>query len=381
MSGKLKIIYLISFLLSISYAFTAYINSTYLENFIPSKFVGLLFSMGALLAIIGLSKIPKFLSRKGNFKVSLYLSLLLLASLVGLSVTNSPILVIIFFLAFFTLEYLLVFTRDVFVESFSDARSTGKVRGALLTIINLGWVFAPLVSALVLENFGYRSIYVLAFVFSLPVVFLLKSSFSNFKDVIYEKMPFWNTLKKIMADKDIRDIYLANFLLQFFYSWMLIYTPIYLHEYMNFSWTNIGLIFVPMLLPFVILEYPLGKLSDKIGEKKMLYMGFFIIAVSTAILAYLSGASLYLWAFLLFMTRVGAATIEVMTESYFFKKVSARQDVTISFFRNTSPLSYILAPVAAAGFLAFFPFQYLFLALGAIMLFGIYFTKQLKETN
>ena len=216
MSGKLKIIYLISFLLSISYAFTAYINSTYLENFIPSKFVGLLFSLGALLAIIGLSKIPKFLSRKGNFKVSLYLSLLLLASLVGLSVTNSPILVIIFFLAFFTLEYLLVFTRDVFVESFSDARSTGKVRGALLTIINLGWVFAPLVSALVLENFGYRSIYVLAFVFSLPVVFLLKSSFSNFKDVIYEKMPFWNTLKKIMADKDIRDIYLANFLLQFF---------------------------------------------------------------------------------------------------------------------------------------------------------------------
>src|SRR3989304_4573165 len=380
MSGKLKIIYLISFLLSISYAFTAYINSTYLENFIPSKFVGLLFSMGALLAIIGLSKIPKFLSRKGNFKVSLYLSLLLLASLVGLSVTNSPILVIIFFLAFFTLEYLLVFTRDVFVESFSDARSTGKVRGALLTIINLGWVFAPLVSALVLENFGYRSIYVLAFVFSLPVVFLLKSSFSNFKDVIYEKMPFWNTLKKIMTDKDIRDIYLANFLLQFFYSWMLIYTPIYLHEYMNFSWTNIGLIFVPMLLPFVILEYPLGKLSDKIGEKKMLYMGFAVMAVSTTILSFLFGSSIFVWALLLFMTRVGAAPIERITESYFFKKVSARQDETISFFRNTAPISFILGPILAGIFFFFFPFQYLFLALGIIMLLGIYFTKQLKDT-
>ena len=380
MKQPLKILYLISFFLSIQYAFTAYINSTYLESFMPPQFVGLIFSLGALLAVIGLSEIPKILSKKGNYKVSLGLILLLLASLLGLSITDSPVLVVFLFLSFLVLNYLLVFTRDIFIESYSQKKTTGETRGVLLTTINLGWVFAPLISAFILEKFGYRSIYILAFAFSLPTLFLLLSNLKNFKDQVYEKITFWKTIRKILTDKDLKDIYLANFLLQFFYSWMVIYTPIYLHEYMNFSWTEIGLVFVPMLLPFVLLQYPLGKLSDKIGEKIMLYWGFIIMAVSTAILSSLSGSPVFVWAILLFMTRVGAATIEVMTESYFFKKVSARQDETISFFRNTAPISFVLGPLLAGVFFFFFSFQYLFLALGIIMMLGLYFTRQIKDT-
>ncbi|HEY4715450.1 MAG TPA: MFS transporter [Candidatus Paceibacterota bacterium] len=380
MNKKLKIIYLIGFCLSTAYAFTAYINSTYLESFVPPQFVGLIFSAAALLAVVCLSEIPKLLSRKGNYKISFWLTLLFLATLLGLSTAKSPFLVVIFFLSFLVLNYLLIFTRDIFIQSYSNKQTTGETRGVLLTAINIGWIFAPLIATFVLEKFGYRSVYILAIIFSLPTLLLLISNFGDFKDQVYEKIPFWKTIRKIMADKNIRDIYFANFLLQFFYSWMVIYTPIYLHEFMNFSWTEIGFLFVPMLLPFVLLQYPLGKLSDKIGEKKMLYGGFAVMAVSTTILSFLFGSSIFVWALLLFMTRVGAATIEVMTESYFFKKVSARQDETISFFRNTAPISFILGPILAGIFFFFFPFQYLFLALGIIMLLGIYFTKQLKDT-
>jgi MFS family permease len=380
MNNKLKILYLISFLSSITYAFTAYINSTYLENFVLPQYVGLMFSLAALLSIIGLSYIPQLLSKFGNYKVNLGLSILLLGSLLGLSTINSPVIVLVLFLLFFITNVLLVFTRDIFIESYSNKKSTGEIRGVLLTAINLGWIFAPMISTIVLGYYGYHSIYVLGIIFSIPTLMLLISNFNDYKDTTYEEIPFWKTIKRVILDKDIRDIYLANFILQFFYSWMIIYTPIYLHENMNFSWTTIGLLFIPMLLPFVLLQYPLGKISDKIGEKKMLYWGFIIIAIFTSLLTYLSGASVYMWAVVLFMTRVGAATIEIMTESYFFKKVSAKQDVTIGFYRNTGPISYIIGPIAAAIFFFFFTFLYFFLTLGIIMLLGLYFTKQLKDT-
>ena len=59
---------------------------------------------------------------------------------------------------------------------------------------------------------------------------------------------------------------------------MIIYTTLYLHDTMKFSWQSIGSIYAFMLLPFVLLSlsYPLGRLSDKIGEKKILIIGFII---------------------------------------------------------------------------------------------------------
>ena len=152
MNKKLKIIYLIGFCLSTAYAFTAYINSTYLESFVPPQFVGLIFSAAALLAVVCLSEIPKLLSRKGNYKISFWLTLLFLATLLGLSTAKSPFLVVIFFLSFLVLNYLLIFTRDIFIQSYSNKQTTGETRGVLLTAINIGWIFAPLIATFVLEK-------------------------------------------------------------------------------------------------------------------------------------------------------------------------------------------------------------------------------------
>ena len=42
---------------------------------------------------------------------------------------------------------------------------------------------------------------------------------------------------------------------------MIIYTPIYLHEHLLLGWDQIGFIFTIMLLPFIILEFPLGNIK------------------------------------------------------------------------------------------------------------------------
>ena len=135
-----------------------------------------------------------------------------------------------------------------------------------------------------------------------------------------------------------------------------------------------------MLLPFVFLEFPLGKLSDKIGEKKILIGGSFIIALATLAIPLITKPKLWLWAIVLFTTRIGAATVEVMSEVYFFKIAKEENADMISFFRNTMPLSYIIAPLFAIPVLFFVPsFKYLFFILGTIMLCGFLTSLRLKD--
>jgi MFS family permease len=137
-----------------------------------------------------------------------------------------------------------------------------------------------------------------------------------------------------------------------------------------------------MLLPFVLLEVPAGRIADKMwGEKELLSAGFIITALFTIIIPFLSAASFVLWTIILFATRTGASLIEITTESYFFKHVQGDDADVISFFRMTRPLAYIAGPISAMIALQFLQFQYIFLVLGIIMLFGLKYSLALKDTR
>ena len=82
------------------------------------------------------------------------------------------------------------------------------------------------------------------------------------------------------------------------------------------------------------------------------------------------------------MTRVGAAIIEVMSENYFFKSIKEENADEISFFRNTNPVSFILAPLLAIlVFLVVPSFQFLFYILGVVMLCGFLISLRLRDVK
>ena len=94
----------------------------------------------------------------------------------------------------------------------------------------------------------------------------------------------------------------------------------------------------------------------------------------------MTSKSLAVWALLLFATRVGASAIEVMNETYFFKKVHASDSDIIGFFRNAGPFAYIIGPAIASTLLYFIDYKYLFIILGVIMLFGTRLSLSIKDT-
>jgi MFS family permease len=151
---------------------------------------------------------------------------------------------------------------------------------------------------------------------------------------------------------------------------------------MHFSWNQISLIFAIMLLPFSIIPIYAGKYADKIGERNTLMLGFLVVSLSSLFIFFIQESNLWIWAIILFITRVGAAIVEVDSDAYFFKHIKPENEEYLGVYRSTSPIAYIFGPLLASLFLFFVPrFEYLYVVLGAMMLSGIYFASKILKSD
>jgi MFS family permease len=184
-------------------------------------------------------------------------------------------------------------------------------------------------------------------------------------------------------NSDYVKLFTANTILQIFYSWMVVYSIVYLNKVIGFDWASIGIILTVMLIPFPIIEWPLGKLADmKYGEKEMMTMSFALLGLSTMALATITSNNLFLWSLALFITRIGAAGAEIMIETYFFKTVKPEDSGLLGFFRITRSLSYFIAPLVTGISLIFSKDQsFIFIILGIICLLAMIPSWTIRDTK
>jgi MFS family permease len=373
---------LLGFIFTLHAALPVYINSSFLNTFISDDRIGLVYTISSIVTVLGFLSISNILRKIGNYKTVIIFCIIQIFALFGLIISQSLWLVAISFAISNLLVNLIGFNIDIFLQTNSENAHTGEIRGLFLTIINIAWILAPMITGSLLTNGDYWKVYLSSIILIIPVIFILVNNFKRFKDPVYENTPVITTLKQIWNTRDYFKIFSANIFLNFFYAWMVIYTPLYLHEHIGFDWSSIGLIFTVMLLPFIIFELPLGKIADsRLGEKELMTVGFVITAIATALLSFINGKEVWLWTLALFMTRVGASITEVMIETYFFKKVDASHSNVLGFFRTTRQLPFIVAPIIFSVSLAFVDFKYTFLILAAITFLAIYFSLTIKDTN
>jgi MFS family permease len=296
------------------------------------------------------------------------IAILMLAS------SHSPIFVGLGFIIHQGAIGFLFYLLDIFLErEMKDENTTGEVRGIFLTISNIALVASPIIAGAIIGSSGFTTLYLFS-------IFILLLSIPIHFSRNVEK----HLIPKVHAviPKTLRLGIALNFLLQFFYAWMVVWTPIYLNQVIGFSWPEIGIIFSIMLLPFALFELPLGELGDLMfGEKEIMAIGFFISAISTACLALLSGQYFVGWVLLLFLTRTGASAIEISTESYFFKHVQGSDTGTVGIFRTMKPLSYIVAPAIGALSIYLIGFGPSFVVLGVILFIGAFGAMRLKDSR
>ncbi|MEK7514201.1 MAG: MFS transporter [Patescibacteria group bacterium] len=375
-------------LLSFHYFLTLYIHSSFLSIFFPEKLVGIFYTAGSFINLVLLLLAPAIVKRIGTYALALISIVFEIFAIGVFAVSSSPALILIATLIHLAVVPLIVFSLDIFLEEESVGESkTGRIRSFFLTLSNATLVISPGIVALLTPRGGvtsesFRNVYLLSFLLLIPAFLVVFHGLKNIKKRIPTLSSMWVKTKEFFYNKNLRNIFASSLLLQIFYSWMIIYTPIYLRNNIGFDIPTIGVMFTIMLLPFVLFELPLGALADKqLGEKEILVFGFIITAVSTAIMSVIGIPSFLLWTTVLFLTRTGASFIEVMTETYFFKHVNGSDTDAIGIFRLTRPLSFIIGPLIATIALSFGPERFIFLTLSLIMLLGLIPAAHLKDTK
>ncbi|NTW27145.1 MAG: MFS transporter [Candidatus Moranbacteria bacterium] len=370
--GKLRLITFISFLLGFSQSLLVYVESSYFKLSLGSENVSVFYFLAYSVALIGLlnmHKIIKWLGKSTTFFLFFFLQICAMAVLI---MVPPSILGIFLLMINIVTAYLMYVILDIIMESYSEDKKSGRIRGLHLMIISAGFMLGPILSTRILEKYDYSGLFFLSMIISMLIFIIGLVGLRGGNNKFNGNITIRDLVKKIFVNKNLMRIYWVSFVLEFFYALMTVYTPLYLLD-LGMDWGKIGVIFTIMLIPFIVVNYPVGLIADKkLGEKEMIIFALFVMALSTLSIFFVTTTSIMVWGFVLFMTRVGAAMIETLRDSYFYKRIDGDDMDIISFFRTSRSVAYIAATAVSAMILAVFSIKILFLFLTVVILLALY---------
>ena len=372
--------FIISIFLSLNFGVLIYVNSTFLGGFFPQNIVSIIFLLASAINILLFLFAPKLFNKFGKERLMfLYLFATTLGAL-GLASAGSGLSAAIAFIMYESFIFMIYYSLDIFVEEESPDKHTGEIRGIYYTLINGGIAGGPLLLALISANDNLKPAYLLAAaLLVVPIILSLMIFFRRSAPIVRREHSglSWRIWWK---KRNIRAVSLAKLALETFYGVMVIYAPLYLHGELGFEWSELGIIFAIMLLPFVILEWPAGELADRFwGEKEMMSVGFFLMGVMLLVMPFLSKA-FFTWMIILLVSRVGAALVEITTESYFFKKIDASDTGILAIFRILRPAGIMFGAAIGVLSINFFSIEKIFFVLALIVFFGMREALYLRDT-
>lgn len=362
----------VSFLFGFSSAFPLYVASSYFEEAIGTSNVSGFYGAIFTVVLVLLSFVHTIVRKIGGS--AFFLALLLVCAFAHVPLVMLPVSAIGtgFLIVYFAAATVAWVALDIVLEHFSEDRRSGRIRSAHLTAMNAGLLLAPLLSTSLLERFGFSGVFSVSLV--LFSVLFFCSLFALYGiNTLRNALPVSpiGILRNAFRRKDVLKIYAISFAMEFFYATMIVYTPIYLRS-LGMEWSDIGIVFTVMLVPFVLIQYPLGVIADRrTGEKELLLVSILIAGLSTTTVSVVSGRTVFVWALILFVTRIGIAAIEILRDSYFYKRIDSGNDELIAFFRTASPVSNIAAALSTGAWFLFFPLWSVFLIPGGMLLLAL----------
>jgi len=379
---RVKIIALISFFIGFSQAVSMYILSTFFEKIVGASMVGYFYA-GAyavfLIILLNLHKLVRKFGRYSVFSLACLFEILALSALIFFGISNLSAYLAASFIIFSMLSFVVL---DIILEANSKDEFSGRIRGMYLTIYNFGLLFGPFVSTRVLNKFDFNGIFILVFILVVLILIIFLSTVGQVKHFHQKRLKVIDLLRHAWKKKNIIRIYYVSFILEVFYALTIIYMPIYLREIVGLSWSEIGTAFTFMLIPFVLLQYPVGVLADKkYGEKEFLFFSLTVMVISTGVIYFFVSESIFYWSIILFTTRIGAAMIEILRDSYFYKQIDGDDVDLIDFFRTAMPVGYIFAAILSSILLIFFPIKIVFLVIVIVAISGFYPVFRLKDSR
>lgn len=321
-----------------------YINSTFLNQFVSTTVINLLYICGGVTTIFSFLYIPKINKRYGVKKTIQTLGLLESVSLLTLFLSTNPSIIVVAFLLHIAVAPLFFIHLDTSIEDATEKNNIGKIRGELISLVHVAYVLSPLIAGYITTNTSLRFVYLFSCITFLIFLTHLLIHLTRKTHPVYKEINFSSIWKEFTTQKGAVLAFIATCALNTFYALSTIYIPLYLISDIGLSWEKIGVLLSIALLPFVFLGMPLGTLTNKKGEKKFLLLGFFIITLSMLTVPFLPKEHFLLFVLVFFISRIGAVCVEVSADSYFFK-IAKNKDELISVYRLGVPFAVIIGPL------------------------------------
>lgn len=163
--------------------------------------------------------------------------------------------------------------RDALVADISSDENRGRHFGLLRAMDNLGAVFGVLIAISLINLIGYRALFALAAVPSLAGALLILKTIKEPKAPgakVFQGLSFKDIDRNLALYIGLNAVFALG---AFTYSFLLLYA-----KSAGFKIGFIPVLYLVFTAAASALSYPFGRLSDRIGRKKVLFLAYFFWA-------------------------------------------------------------------------------------------------------
>jgi len=255
---------------------------------------------------------------------------------------------------------------EAFIKDISPIGRRGEFRSVFGTFANAGMFVGPVIGGLLADRFEIRTPYLCSAILllaSLLLVFKLKdynrNSTRNAKSNGIRREDLLAVLKEFRQHRELNVLALCTVALFFWYSAKWVFGPLFLHH-LGYGPFVIGVWMGISAAPFLLFQIPLGKIGDRIGKTKLIYLGFVISAVCIIPLGFLTSLPSLLVT--IFVISLGTTFVEPLIEAR-VTDIAPRERYgaysgILEFAKTTGSL---LGPVSSALFVYLFGISYSFI--------------------
>jgi MFS transporter, DHA1 family, multidrug resistance protein len=358
---------IISLLTNLSIALVVTIWAIYLESILKNiSYVGFLTGFLTFIGIFASILFVPFIEKNNKPRLFVIAGLIFALTYLLFSVVSNVLLVISLGLLMTLASVIKINSFGIIVRDKSKDSAVSKNVGLIYTFFNISWVIGPVIAGFLAERYGIRNV----FIISAAIMIISVSLFKMFsiKDERTTKKIDKNFLKLVLnflKNKDRRLIYILSGGISFWNTLVYIYLPILIIQSAGNDLV-VGYFLSGVTIPLIALEYYFGKLTGKIGFKKIFFRGYSILAISAISCFFIS--NLYAILGIIILGGIGIAMLESTTESYFFDIVKKNQrDKYYGPYNTTIEINTLLSSIILAGVLLFLPFKFVFLIVGIFM--------------
>ena len=167
----------------------------------------------------------------------------------------------------------------------AQRKSYGKTMGLIGMAMMFGMASGAPVGGLLAAKYGvFCPMYFASFLFMIGTML----SVTLIRDIRIENKPdsMFESIRVLNEEKKLAIPYTFSFVDRFTIAFFIFVFPLYLIHTFGFGTAKVGLYQALLLFPLVLLQYPFGKLSDKIGRVIPLVIGSFFYGLEMCLVGF-----------------------------------------------------------------------------------------------